>query len=88
MTSEAIKVDTRQFAKKHGHEPRGRFLWTFRIGVGEKLYVGDDGKARPLYFSKRGEYEACLAAAVESAREMSASAISVSSVVYGQDDDC
>ncbi len=52
MTSEAIKVDTRQYRRKHGHEPRGRFLWTFRF---------DKQKS---YFSKRGEYEVCLAAAI------------------------
>lgn len=75
MTSEkTIKVDTRQYRRKHGHEPRGRFLWTFRYG---------DLK---LYFSMRGEYETCLAEAVRRASEKGVSVLKVSSVVYGQED--
>lgn len=86
MTSEAIKVDTRQYRRKHGHEPRGRFLWTFRIGTKEKLWIGDNGKAYPLYQTSRGEYEECLAKAIECAKKHDTSSISVSSVVYGQDE--
>jgi len=86
MTGEAIKVDTRQFRRKHGHEPRGRFLWTFRVGVGEKLFVAENGKAYPLFFTMRGEYEDCLAAAVACAEQRGAAAVSVSAAVYGQDE--
>jgi hypothetical protein len=75
MTSEAIKVDTRQYRRKHGHEPCGRFLWTFRYG------------GTRLWFSMRGEYQDCLAEAIRRAREKGATAISVSSVVYGQDEE-
>lgn len=72
MTSEAIKVDTRQYRRKHGHEPRGRFLWTFRYG------------GLKLWFSKRGEYAECLAEAIRRAEEKGVVSLSVSSVVYGQ----
>lgn len=75
MTKGAIKVDTRQFERKHGYKPRGRFLWTFR-------YLGI---ASRLYFSGRGEYEDMLAEATRRAEAMGATGLSVSSVVYGQD---
>jgi hypothetical protein len=88
MTSQEIKVDTRQFRRKHGHEPRGRFLWTFRIGTKEKLWTDGYGPPLPLYLSKRGEYEECLAAAIRSAEKHGATSISVSSTVYGQDEGC
>jgi hypothetical protein len=74
MTGQAIKVDTRQYRRKHGHGPRGRFLWTFRF-VGLKLW-----------FSMRGEYEDCLAEAIRRAEEKGVVALSVSSTVYGQDE--
>lgn len=73
MTTDTIKIDTRQYRRKHGHEPRGRFLWTFRF-TGEKWY-----------FTMRGEYAACLAAAVERAAARGSAGLSVSSLVYGQD---
>lgn len=76
MTSEAIKVDTRQYRRKHGCEPRGRFLWTFRYG------------GTRLYFSMRGEYGDCLAEAIKRAEEKGVTSLSVSSVVYGQDEGC
>jgi hypothetical protein len=74
MTQETIKVSTRQYVKKHGHEPRGRFLWTFKF-EGERMY-----------FSMRGEYETCLAEAVRRAEGRGSRALMVSSVTYGQDE--
>ena len=65
-----IKVDERAFRRKHGKPPEGDRLWTFR-------YVG-----LRLWFTKRGGYAECLAAAVESARSRGVSTISVSSVTY------
>ncbi len=80
-----VKVITSAFRRKHGHEPRGRFLWTFRIGTKQKLWIGDNGKAYALYHTSRGEYEESLAKAIRCAEEKGAADISVSSIVYGQD---
>jgi hypothetical protein len=84
--TETIKVITKAFKAKHGREPSGRFLWTFRIGTKAKLYIDShSGKAYPLYMSGRGEYHEKLAAAIECAAKHGAADVSVSSVVYGQD---
>jgi hypothetical protein len=85
MTTTTIHVDTRQYRRKHGHEPRGRFLWTFRIGRKERLWVADNGETYPLYATSRGEYAECLAKAIRHAESAGAKDVAVCSTTYGQD---
>jgi hypothetical protein len=55
-TQTAVKIDTRAFRRKHGREPRGRSLWSFRLGTDR------------LWFSIRADYaEAAEAAAATAA---------------------
>lgn len=85
-TMASIRVNTMAFRRKHGCEPSGRYLWTFRIGTKERLYVdAHSGKAYPLFFSARDDYSTALAKAVECARTHGAADVSVSSIRYGQD---
>lgn len=70
-----VTVDTRPFRRKHGYEPMGCRLWTFK-------YAG-----LKLYFTMRGKYEVCLGEAIKAAKAKGVTAISVSSIIYGQDEE-